>query len=205
MGEEMRNWPSLLLTCWTITALSGLCAQEWRQDLFGEEKSVELTGPSRLWAKTPLAKVEYKKNQIGQSQLFARFTNLPSSYLIASIYYLSFPLVDPKKDSPQAVKAAFMKINKLTEVIERRFGDDVWIFESPYRKGPRTMRLYYYKGKNRYSVSTAALRSAYLESTYAESEWIQRMIVQRERQSEKLKNQKTTWSWPSEFLSLIHI
>ncbi len=170
-----------------------LAIAESPEELFGVEDFASFTAPSKMWAKSALREtqlpIKYGNTVegIGKSQLFLRYAQVESPYLIGSIHYHSFPYShNPKNDSPEAVKAAFMKMHKLSWVGERTVGNHTWIFQSAERSGPRFFRLYFTRGKKSYAVSTSILRNAYLETTLAESEWIQIKIMERHLEQEEM-------------------
>lgn len=168
---------------------------------FAEEKDIAFTAPSQKWLKSPLKEVKLEQKYgntvegIAKSQLFSRYAQVESPFLIGTIFYHSFPYsLWPEKNTPEAVKAAFVKMHRLTTVMESRVGDHTWIFEGLQRSGPRFFRLYYTKGKKSYAVSTSILRNAYLETTQVEAQWIQIKIMERHLEQEGISKTSSLWN-----------
>ena len=157
----------------------------------GAEKNDSLTGPSQRWVKSALKEVELEQKYgndvrgIGKSQLFLRYTQTDIPYLIGSIHFHSFPYSNhPENDTPEAVKAAFLKMHQLKNLWQRKIDEQTWVFQTPPKWGPRFIRVYFTRGKKGYAISTAILRNAYIDSTEAESEWLQLRMMERHRKEE---------------------
>ena len=127
------------------------------------------------WGSTAWREVPTPRGLV-RARVYERYVQAASvAFPVATLTYLSLPKNGPT-ESPDAAAEQLRQGMGFTSWHKRRQGQ-AWVYESPWKKNGRFMRLYILDQKDRFSVSTAVFRVAYGENLALESELLQRGLL----------------------------